>query len=1211
LGVGVRLSGGPRELVSAPRRRASRSLKTAANGLHGGRVSDSGLYNYDAFAGDGSATFRGINENPSWRAALLGTVAAGAFWCMTPKPARAGPDACTTLGATATCQGNQSGGIHSGADFNPATVDTLNVNSLTTNIAPPANTSGIYFGRINPGDTITINSDTTPHSISVTGIADGIVAVAPGNVTINHTGDITSAGDNGITLSSGSGTATVTATGAITAYYDGISATGTNGVTVNHTGDLTSLNHFGILASSAGGAASITSVGNVNAYNDALYAHGPGNVTVNNTGNVTSHSEYGIAAVSSTSAASVVSSGNISAYFSGIFASGNTTATVTSTGNIISTTLYGIRAVSVLGTTVTSHGNISAYANGIQAIALGPGGDVTVSSTGDVTSTHGRGIFAASSYGKATVISTGTISAYGDGIGATGYGDVAVTHTGDISAGDSGIHAYSPYGKVDVTVTGTISAVGHGISAAGNRDVTVTHTGDITSQVGSGIYAFSQYGKATVTHTGNISARLDGIAAIGYGDVSVTHTGNITAQQGDGIYAYSHAGAVTIVSTGNIKVYGSCGCSAHGIFAYGYIGVSITHTGDITSSNGFGILALARYNNLSITTVGKITADADGIYAQAQNGDVTINHTGDITSANGSAINASAAGNINVTVNGGKISGGYAGIFMLGGYTNTVTVGSSATVTGGTFAIAGTIGDDTVDNFGTVTGDVDLGGGSNAFNNMPGGLFNSGAIVDLGGGTLTNDGTLAPGGVGTVQTTALTGNFVQNSGGKFAVDVNMAGGTADRLDVSGTANLGGAVAPHVVSLAAPPQTFTILSAAGGTTNNGLTVQNSAAVTYQLAYPNPNDVLLTVAGISFAPSGLTPNEQAIGQHLQGVFGAGGGGLNALLLYLANLDLATFADALDHLSPESYLAQTEAQLLASFSFADTLFSCPLPANGQSLMGEGRCLWLQPSGHVGDHGAQTGYIGFNEKAAGITGGAQNELAPNWYLDVGFGYERSHIDVDNALASASGDVYHGGAALKYIRDNWMVAGSVSGSLARYDTSRYGIPTAGTATARADTDTLDFRLRFAYAFGSEAFYVKPLVNFDAIGLWRGAINESGAGALDLNVRSQNDWLVSAAPALEIGTQWQQGGTIWRPYVRAGVRFLSDDSFSTTASFAGSPAGVAPFTVTTPIDQTQAEVSAGFDVWQNGRYNLRIAYDGRFGAHSSENGGELKLRAAF
>jgi len=60
------------------------------------------------------------------------------------------------------------------------------------------------------------------------------------------------------------------------------------------------------------------------------------------------------------------------------------------------------------------------------------------------------------------------------------------------------------------------------------------------------------------------------------------------------------------------------------------------------------------------------------------------------------------------------------------------------------------------------------------------------------------------------------------------------------------------------------------------------------------------------------------------------------------------------------------------------------------------------------------------------------------------------------------------------------------------------------------------------------------------------------------------NWTI--APAAEIGTQW-------RPYVRAGDRFLSKDSFRARAGFQGSPAGIAPFRVTSLLDQTLAEVS--------------------------------------
>jgi len=112
-------------------------------------------------------------------------------------------------------------------------------------------------------------------------------------------------------------------------------------------------------------------------------------------------------------------------------------------------------------------------------------------------------------------------------------------------------------------------------------------------------------------------------------------------------------------------------------------------------------------------------------------------------------------------------------------------------------------------------------------------------------------------------------------------------------------------------------------------------------------------------------------------------------------------------------------------------------------------------------------------------------------------------------------------------------------------------------------------------------------------------------------VQGRYDWLASVAPAVEVASQWRRGDYVWRPYVRAGVRLLSTKSLSATASLAGAPSGIAPFTVTAPLDQFVAEVSAGFNLWKDSRYSLQLSYDGRFGAHTFDNGGTFKLRTAF
>src|ERR1700733_12909979 len=99
----------------------------------------------------------------------------------------------------------------------------------------------------------------------------------------------------------------------------------------------------------------------------------------------------------------------------------------------------------------------------------------------------------------------------------------------------------------------------------------------------------------------------------------------------------------------------------------------------------------------------------------------------------------------------------------------------------------------------------------------------------------------AAGGGGGIQTPALTGNLVQSATGRLLTDINIAGATSDRVNVSGTASLAGAVQVQVSNLTAGPWQQTVVSAAGGTTNNGLSLLASPALQAQLVFPNATDV----------------------------------------------------------------------------------------------------------------------------------------------------------------------------------------------------------------------------------------------------------------------------------------------------------------------------------------------------------------------------------
>ncbi|MGA7804772.1 autotransporter outer membrane beta-barrel domain-containing protein [Bradyrhizobium sp.] len=568
-----------------------------------------------------------------------------------------------------------------------------------------------------------------------------------------------------------------------------------------------------------------------------------------------------------------------------------------------------------------------------QAIAPASGipGIAFTSNSGDATITSNTGAFGITTVGPTAF-----------GILALGSGAVTVISTGNI------------------TTTGSYG-VGIAVSTFPGGAITVTSTGNITT---SGNHASGILAKASgagpdavaVTSTGNIATKgtyAYGIFALGTGaaPVTVNSAGTITTQgdHASGILASSGGGGVTVNSTANIATAGN---QSSGIFAVSTTGaVTVTSTGNIT-------------------TLG---AGSTGIYASSIGGAVTVTSIGNIATKGNHTYGIealSSGGPIAITVKSGTVSDGSgsgAGVLITGGTNNTLTNFGTVTALSG-LAIEGINffrgrpGNNTVNNFGTVTGNVALGSGANAFNNMATGLFNAATIVNLGAGnTLTNAGTLSPGGAGTIQTTTLSGNLTQTTTGRLLTDINIAGATADRVNVSGTANLAGAVQLQVQNLALGPWQQTILSAAGGATNNGLSLLGSPVLQAQLVYPNANDVVVKSAGINFMTPGLNGNQTSLGNAFNGVAqtaGLGGPIFNLLLNGPTSLD--GYRQVLNQLTGEGATGTQQATFDAMGQFVGLLLD-PYSRGGASPPG----------------GGVSGYAAEAEPSAYASGGRQRSAA------------------------------------------------------------------------------------------------------------------------------------------------------------------------------------------------------------------------------------------
>jgi hypothetical protein len=495
----------------------------------------------------------------------------------------------------------------------------------------------------------------------------------------------------------------------------------------------------------------------------------------------------------------------------------------------------------------------------------------------------------------------------------------------------------------------------------------------------------------------------------------------------------SGRGTVTVNSDGNIVTRGF---KSHAIIAQ-----SLSDNRQESSTNssaGSGGNGNKSGGNVHVIHTGTILTEGDqshGIVAQSHGhagGVVNVNVLGDVI-ANGAESDGivaeslgsrSGGGNIIVIVDGGIVQGGTgsgAGVRFSGGADNLLTNRGAITTLNGSVGtvVIGTGGNETVENYGTLVGGVDLGSGNNALNNQEGAVFSSGNSIYLGNGNkMVNKGTLAPGGSNKVATSAITGNFEQTDKGTLAVDVDFTNNQTDQITVSGSADLAGQVLPNpVFENGSIPGNFqtTLLSAAGGVTDSGLglSFQKSAVIDYQLLFPNETDVVLHSA-LDFSPSGLNANQTSIGNYINNIQIAGGSsGLAPLVTSLLSApDVSSLAAIYDQLTPEVFVNRQNITMQSNQNFSNALRSCRQHSGEYHFVSEGECKWLRFLGRRLDSERTRENLGFSERAFGVAGGIQKSISKHYFLGFGLSFEAS--DTDSGNGHTNGKQFQGGVILK-----------------------------------------------------------------------------------------------------------------------------------------------------------------------------------------------------
>ncbi len=860
------------------------------------------------------------------------------------------------------------------------------------------------------------------------------------------------------------------------------------------------------------------------------------------------------------------------------------TVTVTSIGNI---TTYGDISFGIRAQSVGGGGGAGGSGSGSSAINPGSFG-LSVSVGGSGGAAGNGGSVSAQETGDIITLGLGSIGIFGQSVGGGG--------------GSAGSGIADEFNLANVHVGGSDGASGNGL------DVTATLiSGSIET---AGDYAHAIFAQSVGGGGGMVgemeaaapvaSDPFGGLLPVGTSVPYIVQTFGSAQPQActDPTVQSSCGGPVVVNATGTIATYGkySYGIFAQSVAGGGGVGPLTTNGPALIGSSG----GAGSAQTVQVTQSGSIQTsgqDSIGIFAQSMD-----------ASGKGANITVQVGG----VVQGGSGSG--AGVFMSGGNQNTLTVNGGGNVSAlSGLAIIASDGDDTVDNFGTITGSVGLGGGANAFINEQAGLFESGAAVYIGANnTLTNKGMLSPDGVGTIGKTQIVGNYVQTSTGTLLTDVNFTTGASDLVAVNGNASLAGKaeLGPVDITTIKPGEYFTVLTATGTLTNNSISIDNTLTVDYGVKFVGSN-FEVGVNAVQFNLGGpLTTKEQIISNNIQAIWSAGGGGMTPLLNYLASLtNPTTYQQILDHLDPSSALGQTTESLFASMSAVNSLMSCPGTENAEDALHEHECIWARASGDVGHRSAVADAPGFDSSGYQYALGEQVRVAPDWFVGLSAGLAQNQTRVET-LAYESWLRAKLGAVAKLETGDWLFAGAVDVQYGWNALTRIvDFPTPTTnATSSPDALFLDGRLRAAYLLAAGDVYFKPWIAADGYYTDQFGFHESGAGPLDLLVAQSTKTFGSGTIGMEAGlVEAFSDESSMRPYVSADVTAYTDNTWDISARFAGAPTSAPNFTITNKFPGVLARAAGGLEINVPGG-SFRLEYENRFGDHYSDQTGSVKLR---
>ena len=460
--------------------------------------------------------------------------------------------------------------------------------------------------------------------------------------------------------------------------------------------------------------------------------------------------------------------------------------------------------------------------------------------------------------------------------------------------------------------------------------------------------------------------------------------------------------------------------------------------------------------------------------------------------------------------------------------------------------------------------------------------------------SVSNSGTFTPGTTSTPL--KLTGNFVQTSTGTF-VGVLNANGTANELQVTGTASLAGAVVVTEPASVTSPIKYTILTASGGVTGTFASFTGGTALLPATLSYDADDVFVTVQqeALTTLPN-ATPNELAAGAGFDAaakanpvLFGPALGGLDTL-------QTPQLAANLDRLTGENNADLSTTAIIAGRQFINQFQNHALLAR---TIDRGLNFW-------GSGFAQSGYVGgdgnshrMNEGGAGGAGGAELGVMPGFAIGAMLGYGSSRFDVVGDLGSGRINFTEFAATADYVEGPLYMTGLIGGMEGNGSTLRDASVPGISTTAAGKPD--DSEVLGAFEMGYQILADAPIHLIPFAGINLGSVNqdafsETGGGPLDLATAAHT----TSSAQTEFGLRMLGDFSMGDLPMPASVKAAWGHDFADTARIANmSFTGGSSFLIDGAAEPADSGiVGLGLSAAVSGNGAIYLHYDGDLGSHA-------------